>query len=155
MKILRSGQGFTLIEMMVVVVVIGILAAFAYPSYQDYVIRTKRAEMMSEMQNIAKQIESQKLAQGSYKKVDIAKVTNGTYNSSTGKAKYPSTNNYLYDVEITPINTTKTQLSDSSWKIEASPTSSGSQASDGSLTLDYMGRKCRGTSCGMGNEWKD
>lgn len=38
------NQGFTLIEMMIVVAIIGILAAIAYPSYQEYILRSNRAE---------------------------------------------------------------------------------------------------------------
>ncbi|MGL1834643.1 type IV pilin protein [Rhodocyclaceae bacterium SMB388] len=44
MTINRKKGGFTLIEVMIVVAVIGILAAVAYPSYQDYIRKAKRAD---------------------------------------------------------------------------------------------------------------
>ncbi len=140
MKI-RDQAGFTLIEIMIVVAVIGVLAAIAYPSYQQYVIKSKRVDMMSEMQNIASEVQSRKLAQGRYGGIVLTDLT----------VNYPRQGTALYRVAITPTPLT------SQWSITATPIVSKQMANDGSLTLNYQGNKCRIINsvrkCGTNDEW--
>lgn len=145
----NNDRGFTLIEMMVVVAIIGILAAIAYPSYQRYIIKTKRTDMMSEMQNIASEIESRKLAQGSYSAISAAVKTSFA-------TEYPRQGTQLYDVTINPTTLKPPDNTlTNKWIITATPKAGNQMANDGILTLNYQGIKCRGSVCGSGKEWND
>lgn len=53
LKSLKGIGGFTLIELMIGIAIVGILAAIVYPSYTDGVNRSRRAEAMTELARIA------------------------------------------------------------------------------------------------------
>jgi type IV pilus assembly protein PilA len=46
---MKKQSGFTLIELMIVVAIVGILAALALPAYQDYIARSKMSEVLAEL----------------------------------------------------------------------------------------------------------
>jgi len=62
MKIDMKSRGFTLIELMIVIVIIGLLAAIAIPSYRDFVVRSNRSEAkvaLTEMANLQEKFYSE------------------------------------------------------------------------------------------------
>ena len=63
------GKGFTLVEMMVVIVILGVLAAIAFPSYQASIEKTNMATAKQEMISIRQTLAKEKVSSpSSYKK---------------------------------------------------------------------------------------
>ncbi len=54
---MQNAKGFTLIEIMIVVAIIGILAALAWPSYQDSIMRSNRAEAKTELMDLSQRLQ--------------------------------------------------------------------------------------------------
>ena len=156
----HSMQGFTLIELMIVVAILGILAAIAYPSYVGYIEKGKRVDMMTEMQQIGSRIEANKITYKRYDRIPLNEIYS---NSVTGTATtFPNSGEALYTISIetldnaTPPNATAGLLG-GNWLLTAAPIPGTQMEGDGVLTLDFEGEKCRGSGteqvCGFGDEW--
>ncbi|SKA92454.1 type IV pilus assembly protein PilE [Thiothrix eikelboomii] len=124
----RPQSGFTLIEMMIVVAIMGIIAAFAYPSYVEQVRKSKRSDAKVALQQIAQRQESHFVKNYSY----ATSLTALGYAADT----IPSPENE-YDITISAATAT-------SYILKATPASTSGQAKDSqcaSFTLDQMGRR--------------
>lgn len=130
------NNGFTLIELMIVVVILGILAAIAYPSYTGYQERTKRVEAQGLMLNLAQQLSAYKVAHGSYKDASTAAFFTTDLPDDVKK-------NYTLGLTLTNENQT--------WTIEAAP--QNAMATTGKLTLDSTGKQCWEKTSGACEPW--
>lgn len=66
-----QNRGFTLIEVMIVVVVIGILAAIAYPAYTDYINKSRRADGQAALMAAEGELHRVRSAGNAYATADI------------------------------------------------------------------------------------
>lgn len=126
MKVMHREQGFTLIELMITVVIVAILAAVAYPSYQNHIIRGNRAAAQQFMLDVAERQAAFLLDARSY----AATLGAGGLNVAV-----PSEVSRHYNVTVA------VGAAPPSYTITATPVAGSTQASDATLTLDNLGQK--------------
>ena len=131
-------NGFTLVELMVVVVIIGILASVAYPSYTQYVVRASRQAAMGELTSLANLQEKIYLNSNSYA-ISVTAAYNGTSAGGLGKTS-GTTDDGKYALSLTPND-----MPGQSYTLTVTPRTSSTQASDGALSINSAGERAWGS----------
>ncbi|WP_104492354.1 type IV pilin protein [Acinetobacter indicus] len=128
----RLKNGFTLIELMIIVAIIGILSAIAYPSYSDYVKKAKRVEAQAELSEIAAKLQRYKVANFHYRKTDSIAITLADVGFSTAT---PTSQNGLYRYSLVFNSAT----APTKWTLYAEPLTS--QVGNGVNCINDAGQR--------------
>ena len=115
----KGRRGFTLIELMIAVAVIAILAAIAYPSYQDSIQKSRRSEAFTEVSRIQQAQEKHRANNTAYS-TDLGSLGIGVVNSGVVTASYNST---YYTLTVATASAT-------AYTVRATARAGTSQASD-------------------------
>lgn len=137
MKFFRQ-KGFTLIELMIVVAIVGILAAVALPSYRNDIIRAARVEAQTELLELASLQEKIFLNSNNYA-ASVTAAYNGTAAGGLGRTS-GQTKDGRYTLELDISTPSQTFV------LTASPVSGGMQDGDGDISVSESGRRLWGSA---------
>jgi type IV pilus assembly protein PilE len=154
----RKQRGFSLVEVMVVVAIIGILASIALPSYRQYVVRGSRVAAQAELLQLASLQEKIFLNSNSYAfgSTGVTDPYNGTATSGSGLGRTSGqTSDGLYTLSLVTLSSAAnctgsgsvaTTSGTQTFTLMAVPVSTGSQAGDGNICVSENGKRYWGTT---------
>ena len=126
---LKRQRGFTLIELMITVAVIAILAAIAYPSYQDSIRKSRRTDAKNALTQAAANMERYYTEKNTYAVAGICGTTPAICPGSCSAGFCTSTEGN-YTITLAPAPTAI------AFTILATPVPGGTQVLDGKLSID-------------------
>jgi type IV pilus assembly protein PilE len=132
-----AEHGFTLVELMIVVAIIGIISTLAFPSYQGFIQSTNRGAAQADLMALAAAMERHKAAAFSYE--GAAEGASDTGKPAIFHTHSPSAEpvaSKKYDLTISLV-----AASGNSYQLKAGPVSGGVQAGDGDLMFFSDGRR--------------
>ncbi len=102
----RVIHGFTMIELMIVVAILAIVIAIGYPAYRDQVMKSRRAEGMGELLELADRLERFYSGNGTYNGATLGPDADDVYETTTEKGNYtlniPTATSTLFTITATP-----------------------------------------------------
>ena len=135
-RITSTQAGVTLIELLITVVIVGILAAVAYPSYQSHIATANRAEAKSILLETAQFFERNYTTNGCYHRTDNACAS--AANQTLPFAQSPKTGTAKYNITVAYSTTAPCTLGQC-YGLSAAPTGSMTGDACGTLTLAHTG----------------
>lgn len=137
---MKRTVGFTLIELMITVAIVGILTAIAYPSYQSQIRKTRRADAEGAVTALAAAMERFYVTNGQYTKADGTAPALGAGGIFPSQAPLDGGTKY-YDLSIVDLPGDPATITPTSYTLLATPIAGGPQAGDGPLRLDATGAR--------------